>query len=305
MSISHRPTIPEVADNYRKVLGFGREKLVGAITEFRGKENIMYADLEGKEFFAKYCTGENCRTSTIAGLINEKEILEKLTQTGVTPQVGELKLYPNGQHPNRARLIIERLRAIPLNHEDMRRGSNFSSTSANEFLIQCAKSYNSIHGMNVLQVDINPGNIMIQLDEPTGEIRVKLVDFELGIDLDRAGDEERSQVLNFYAFCAPMDGALKYLGRSGLKTETLMKAEIHLWATEMFLWLFRPRDDSKHQREMPINQLGECEMPTDWLEKWLEKAGYQIDAGMIVFLQRALSPDLEDRPASFGELFHE
>jgi len=88
-------------DHGRRVLGFKREDKSGWIQKARSKQNITYESTEGKSFFAKYATKMEGYRDTVAGLKKEKRMLDKLAATGVVPQAGELKFYPDEHNPQR------------------------------------------------------------------------------------------------------------------------------------------------------------------------------------------------------------
>lgn len=227
---------PAPPKDFDTKLGFQRRDNSSYIQKVRDKQNIEYVGPEGRPFFAKYCNLQEGNRNTIAGLINEKKILDKLENSGVSPSPGEIKLYPSTENPRRARFLMESLPGIPLSQQEINRDSQFAQERADEVVGKSAEAYQIIHGENVVHVDVVPRNLMLEHDQDSGEIGVKIVDFELGVDLDEADQDEMNQALKWYAG-KDLGLSIKEVDAS---PQLLKKAEIHQWARMMAEWLIGP-----------------------------------------------------------------
>jgi serine/threonine protein kinase len=219
-------------------MGFQRKDHTGLIQRYRGKQNIEYVSPQGESFFAKYCDlQDDGKRDNIQGMINEKKILDKLATTGVTPQAGEVKLYPNNEKPTKARFLIEGLHAVSLEDPRIGKDTEFASEMANMVLAETSKAYKTIHDKNVLQVDVNPGNILIQKADGKDELQARLVDFELAIDLDAASDKDMQAAIKWFSVKDKYqaDGT-----ENDTDVEKLKKSEINQWAMTMSEWLLGP-----------------------------------------------------------------
>ncbi len=217
-------------------LGFKRRDISTYLQKIRDKKNIEYVSPEGRPFFAKYCNLQEGRRNTVAGLVNEKKILDKLEDTGVTPRPGDIKLYPNHENPQRARFLMEVLDAVPFSSEEIDRNSDITQIFATEVIMTSAKAYQTIHNRNVLHVDVVLRNLMLKNGQSEKELKAYLVDFELGLDLDRADEGEIEQAVKWYAGADPA-----CLLEDGEFDESMLKkAEVFQWARMMCEWLLGP-----------------------------------------------------------------
>lgn len=210
-------------DRERTVRGFKRQDLSGIIQRMRGKKNIRYTDPDGKEFFTKYVKFEENKRDNIAGLKNEKRILDLLAESGVTPKTSELKIYPN---ENRARLIIEQIPGNSLDKWSDEATKEFLKEKADTIIRSTADALNKIHQKNVLLVDVNEGSFLLDIKD--GDISTHIVDFELAVDLGKKLPEELESAFRWYAakdLALNMDREIDHQD-----AEILKKAEINLWA---------------------------------------------------------------------------
>ncbi len=204
-------------------LGFQREDVSGMIQKTRGKENIRYTSPEGKEFFAKYVNQQEKGRDNIAGLKKEKEILDLLADSGVTPKLSELKIYPNEK---RARLNIEQVSGMSLDKFNDTQGEEFLRENAEGVINSTAKALDKIHQKKILLVDINEGSFLV--DKKDDAISTNVVDFELALNLEKQSPAERDAAFDWYS---SKDIGLRLAEGIDCKdTETFKKAEITLWA---------------------------------------------------------------------------
>lgn len=229
------PNIRTETPTERTIAGYVRTDWSDLVQLARNKQNIEYTSLDGNRFFAKYCRLQEGDENTIEGLENEKKILDKLKTTGVTPRAGEIKYYPNKERPKKARLLIQSLDAISLDHFHIREDSQFIQENASRVTRSVLQAYKTIHEAGVLQIDVNPGNIMLQDGENGPEAR--LVDFEHGLIFENVDTPE---VISAFEW-------LKSSGDFGLRNsdcaenvENLKRTEIYRIVRTVTGWLLGP-----------------------------------------------------------------
>jgi serine/threonine protein kinase len=204
-------------------LGFEIKDLSGVTQRVRGKQNVQYRNKEGEEFFTKYANLQKDRRDNIEGLKTEKLILDKLVDTGVTPQAGEIKIYPNKE---RARLIIEQLPGVSFDKMNNEQKEKFFKKEVEQTIYSTADALDKVHQKGILIVDVNDGTFL--LDEKEGKIETRLVDFELALDTKEGSLEDRKGTFGWYL---SKDKGLR-LSKSldHENNEILKKSEINLWA---------------------------------------------------------------------------
>lgn len=211
------------ADSKKSTLGFQRKSLSGMMQRARGKENIRYINHEGKEFFTKYVNQQEGKRDNIAGLKREKQILDKLADTGATPKAGELKTYPNEK---RARLIIEQVPGVSLDRMDDKQSDEFLKESAESTIYSTADALDKVHQKGILLVDVNDGTFLLNKED--NETKTRLVDFELAVDLNDNATEDREAAFRWYSnkdIGLRLDEQLDHQN-----SDTLRRSEINLWA---------------------------------------------------------------------------
>jgi len=213
----------KLTDSKETKFGFQRENLSGMIQGIRGKKNIRYTNLDGKEFFTKYINQQESKRDNITGLKKEKQILDSLSGTGVTPKAGELKIYPNEQ---RARLIMEQMPGVSIDKMDEMQSEEFFKEKVETTIYSTADALDKIHQNGVLLVDVNEGSFL--LDKKDDKIQTRVVDFELAVDLINGAPEDREAAFQWYSskdIGLRLDEQVDYLD-----SEVLKKAEINRWA---------------------------------------------------------------------------
>ena len=220
--------IVEIGDEQLKrhsklVLGFQREDLREVIQRARGKENVRYTSPDGKEFFTKYVNQQEGKRDNIEGLINEKHILDLLADSGVTPKNSELKIYPNKK---RARLVIEQVPGVSLDHLDENQSAKFLNEGAEKTIYSTADALYKIHQKGVLLVDINEGTFL--LDKHDDKIETRLVDFELAVYLNNSKPEDREAA--FWWYSGKDIGLRLNKQLDHQNPDVLKKSEVNLWA---------------------------------------------------------------------------
>lgn len=213
----------ELMDSRKTKLGFQREDVSGMIQRMRGKENIRYTNPKGEEFFTKYANLQEGGRDNIEGLKKEKQVLDLLADTGVTPRAGELKIYPSEQ---RARLIIEHVPGTSLDKMDEHQRAEFLRKEAEKTIHSTSEALDKIHNKGILLVDVNEGTFLL---EKKGEgVLTRLVDFELALDLNNNSNKDRETAFRWYS---EKDIGLRLDQQiSHQSPDVLKKAEINLWA---------------------------------------------------------------------------
>lgn len=116
----------------------------------------FYTTPRDEEFFTKYVNQQEGKRDTIAGLRKEKRILNTLADTGVTPRVGDLKIYPNEK---RARLIIEQIPGVSLDRMNEKQSEQFLKEEAELTVYSTANALHKVHQKGILLVDLNAHTI--------------------------------------------------------------------------------------------------------------------------------------------------
>lgn len=218
---------------------YERDDKTGMVQRYRGKQNVIYRDPTGNKLFAKYVSQRpDIQRDDIAGMRQEKIILDYLRPTGVVPQSGELKIYPNEQ---RARLLLEKVDGASLDRPELREDL-LSRHELEPAIRSTAHSLEIIHAQGVLLGDVNPGSFIV--NEQDGQFETKVVDFEHAHVIDQASGEEIERLAQWYR---AKDFGARHLeaGTDQLdQIEMLRKSEMHLWGWTMaefalgdsFLW---------------------------------------------------------------------
>lgn len=327
-------------NNERSVMGFRREELTGEMQKERRKENIRYSGPGGEEFFAKYANEHD--QNNIARLEREKQMLDRLAETGVTPKAGEFKIYPNEK---RARLLIEQVPGISLDRMDDRQSEEFLKIKAEETIFSTADALDKIHKKGIWLVDVNEGSFLIGQRDNTVETYV--VDFELALDLDNSTKKTRGEAYGYYLV---RDFGLRFDDlknpRRDFETgvlyptnEDFKKSEIRLWALVLVKFILgsdgisaeielapeeKEEFDKTKKKIAPLlekeikGETGddltqknledellhrlEEELLSITLDKKLRAKGVVVSQEVVSFLSRALNLELKNRPSDLSEL---
>ncbi|MDA1038295.1 MAG: hypothetical protein O2877_01235 [bacterium] len=216
-----------------KKLGFLRADLSEGIQRFRGKANIKYRTPDGRAIFAKYVTKQDGQRDNLAGLKREKHLLDKLAHTGVVPKTDEIKTYGE----RKSRLIMEQVPGSSLDRKEMR--SEQARENAEAILRSTARALGTAHENGVALVDVKEGNFLVD-QKDDGEVSAKVIDFELGVDLDTLDPSEVENSMRFLHEVTNKDVGIQFDKMRGNETSTadmLKKADMHLWAQAMTRWL--------------------------------------------------------------------
>lgn len=216
-------SVLQEAQRGESILGFQREDISGMIQKMRSKKNVRYESPDGEKFFSKYVNQQEGKRDNVAGLKKEKRMLDKLMETGVTPKVGGLKIYPNEK---RARLIIENVPGASLDKMDDNQVEEFLKKKAESTIRSTADALDKMHKNGVLLIDINDGAFL--LNERDNKIITHLVDFELAVDLNDGTADNFKDALLFRSIKDigfRLDQEIDYQN-----SDILKKSEINLWA---------------------------------------------------------------------------
>ncbi len=233
--------------NERSVLGFQREELTGEMQRERRKENIRYSGPKDEAFFAKYANEHD--QNNIARLKKEKQMLDRLTKTGVTPKAGEFKIYPNEK---RARLLIEQVPGTSLDRMDDDQREEFLKRKVEETIFATADALDKIHKKGIWLVDVNGGSFLIS--QRDNKVETHVVDFELALDLDKSPQETRTRA-EAYGHYLARDFGLRFDDleepRRDFETGILYpsngdfkKSEMRLWALTLVRYILGQDDIS-------------------------------------------------------------
>lgn len=231
-----RPTTVQQEKDKKPVrLGFKRKDISGFVQKIRGKQNVKYETPEGEKIFAKYASRQEGYRDTIAGLQREKRILDKLSQTGTVPKVGDLKIYPQGY---RARLLMGQVDGNSLDSDFMKEEGGYARQHPQELILSTAQAHRKVLDMGVAVVDVNAGTYLIQQNQDG--LSTNLVDFELACDLDNSSPDELQGSFNWYR---TKDFGLRITRIDSVTAadiDILRQSDIHLWAEITAEWLLGP-----------------------------------------------------------------
>jgi serine/threonine protein kinase len=206
-----------------EVLGFERTNINGLFQPMRGKKNIVYKTVEGVSMVAKYVNFKDGIRDNVAGMKREKQFLDLLEDTGLTPKVIDYKEYPNQK---KVRLVLEKLPGKSLDKMSIFEKEDLMKNRAEEVILSSATSLEKVHQKGVLVVDVNEGTFLFDVQDET--LKTYVLDFELSASTNPAVEKELEFAKNWFArkdFALKLDSSLDLMD-----PETLTKSEVYLWA---------------------------------------------------------------------------
>jgi serine/threonine protein kinase len=214
--------------NARSVLGIKREDFTGMVQSFRGKQVIRYEQGE-KAIFSKLATRHNGSGENINRLKHERDILEKMHDTGISPKVISYKEYGE----DKARLLIEELSGKSVDKMPLQEKKEFAQKNAKDIVRETGRVLSEIHKLGIFVVDVNEGTFLFNTEEDN-VLGVSVLDLEFAIDTESANEEDFQE-----SFAHFKKGDLGFMLAEQEGTalpeneELLRKAELYKWANTM------------------------------------------------------------------------
>jgi len=166
--------------------------------KFRGKTNSIITDAQGTHdtLFSKSVKRVEGQRDNVEGLQRELYFLEKLKDTGITPEPVTLKINPDRTD---AQLLMKKLEGDSFEKTD---GSDeVAKRNFGRISESVSQSLEAIHNRGVLVVDINEGTFVIQqMNSDNQDLITYVVDFELAEDIaDLSSSEVQDRLKRWYS----------------------------------------------------------------------------------------------------------
>jgi hypothetical protein len=208
----------------RKILGWERTNHTGFTQSAREKEIIEYHKDHNRHYFMKRSSLVLADPTNIHALEHEAQLLRKLKLTGVVPEVIRFRRSNDNR---KARLVLTSVEGRSLDKHDYSQGLPNDEL---EVIYATSASHHMILDQNVAITDVNQGTYMIS--RPAGTIRASLVDFEFGLQLGTATEQQEEKALLLYQATDPWM-RLQPGANLDSRTDLFNKAEITLWTHVM------------------------------------------------------------------------